>query len=74
MRRRREAHSGISLSAKLIDGHHKTPEDSVNEGRLATIEISGDKDFERDILDAGAKLVHVGQSGPDAFVDQLGDR
>ena len=62
------------MNAKLIDGHHRTPEDSVNEGRLASIEISGDKDFGRDVFDAGAELVHVDQSSPNAFVDQLGDR
>ena len=40
----------------------------------ASIEISSDTDFGRGILDAGAELVHVGQSSPDVFVDQLGDR
>ena len=41
---------------------------------LASIEISSDKDFGRGILNAGAELVRVGQSGPDVFVDQLGNR
>ena len=62
------------MSAELVGGHDRTPGDSVNEGRLTDIEISGGKDFERDILDAGAGLVHVGQGSPDVFVDQLGDR
>ena len=48
--------------------------DSINEGRLASIWISSDKDFGQDVLKVGVELAHVGQTSPDAFIDQLGNQ
>ena len=48
-----------SRAGLLIHGHHRATEDSIDKGRFAGIEISGEKDSGRGTLYAGAELVGV---------------
>jgi len=54
----------------LVDGHGITAKQGINKGRLSGIEVTGDEDLGRGVLDTEAEIVDVSDSGSDAVCEE----
>ena len=54
----------------LVDGHGITTKQGINKGRLSGIEVTGDEDLGRGVLDTEAEIVDVSDSGSDAVCEE----
>jgi len=54
----------------LVDGHGIAAKQGIDKGRLSSIEVAGDEDLGRGVLDTEAELVDVGDSGRDAVCEE----
>ena len=57
----------------LVHGHNLSTEERIDEGRLPRIEITGDEDLRRSILDTRSEFVEMIDGAHDAVVQEIGD-
>ena len=57
----------------LVNRHHLTAKKGIDECRLASVEVSSDKDLGGSVLDTNAELINVAHRPSNAFVKQVGD-
>ena len=57
----------------LVDRHNLPAEERIDEGRFPRIEITGDKDLRRSILDTRSEFVEMIDGAHDAVVQEIGD-
>jgi len=58
----------------LVDGHGIAAEQGIDKGGLSCIEVAGDEDLGRGVLDTEAEIVDVGDGSSDAVCEEAFDR
>jgi len=54
----------------LVDGHDIAAKQGIDKGRLSGVEVTGDEDLGRGVLDTEAEIVDVSDSGRDAVCEE----
>jgi len=54
----------------LVDGHDISAKQGIDKGRLSGVEVTGDEDLGRGVLDTETEIVDVSDSGRDAVCEE----